>query len=129
MSQGRPIKDRRENCDNCVKDDFAGLVKAVNELTGKVGKILGASPWQKAIILLLLAGALGGTLVSSYAAIATADTNGEQNTSIALIKKDVDNNTKNIEKMNDNVDRLVIAQEKLVVILTERHNREDEEED
>lgn len=121
--------DRRGPCRNCVKDDFAGLVRAVNELASKVSKIIGASGWQKTIIIMLLAGGLAGSTGSLYVVIAKANTDAGQNTEIALIKHDVKSNTESVKELTTNVNRLVIAQEKLVTIMEEREKKGNKEEE
>jgi hypothetical protein len=122
-------EDRREHCDNCVKDRFDALVNAVSDLGIKVGNIMGASTWQKTIIIMLLGGGLSGSLVSAYVVIDKANTDGEQNTAIALIRDDVDSNAESVKELTKNVTRLVVVQEKMVTLMEERHKKEKEEEE
>jgi hypothetical protein len=102
--------ERRARCNDCVKDDVGTLVDSVAELGVKVSKIIGASGWQKTIIVLLLAGGLGGSLVSSYVVIAKAHTDGEQNTNIALISEKVETTTKILDKAVNAIDKLAQQQ-------------------
>jgi hypothetical protein len=98
--------ERRARCNDCVKDDVGTLVDAVanlknnvTDLCAKVSRILGASGWQKTIIVLLLGGAIGGSLLSSYVVIAKANTDGTQNTEIAKINMRMDSIEENVETL------------------------------
>lgn len=101
MSQGQPIKDRRKKCDDCSTGEISGLVTAVSDLTKKVSKILGASWWQKTIIVLLLGGGLAGSTGSIYVVVAKANIDGKQNTDIALANQKIDTLTESVEDLVD----------------------------
>lgn len=76
MSTGHPINERRY-CADCVKEE-------VKDLTVAVAAIKGASPLQKAIMVLLLAASMGGGAFSAVRVIHAIEADGVMRTDIAL---------------------------------------------